>query len=404
MRPHPALISSSQQTGSKRQPSSKIAVFIVAVCGVLLGAALTFGSLFVATDGFHFTVENNQNVISAESGASGITITPPSEDASLAEVVAAKTLPSIVNIDVYASTRGYYDEYGDSSLGDDLMEYGLGSGVVLTADGYILTNYHVVENGAEFMVRFDEQTQLKGTIVGTDPTSDLAILKVDATGLMPIEIGDSSEVSVGEWVMALGSPFGLEKSVSTGIVSALFRSTTMESTTGASFYANMIQTDAAINPGNSGGALVNAQGQLIGINTLISSSTESSAGVGFAIPSNYAMNIANQIMDGKEVEHAFLGVTLNTIDSSNASQYGTTVDAGARIEEVVQGSPASDAGLQSGDIIVGVDGASISSAAEMVIEIRGHFVGDTITVEFVRAGERLSAEVSLGADLDYRNR
>jgi putative serine protease PepD len=387
---------------NERKRSSKLAIFTVALFGVLVGAALSFGILFAATGGFHFTNSTTQGTTTVERGGSNITITPPAEDASLAEVVAVKALPSIVNIDVYTATRGYYDESGAAAEGDGLEEYGLGSGIVLTADGYILTNYHVVEYGDEFLVRFNEQEQYKGTIVGTDPSSDLAVLKVETTGLTPIEIGDSSDVAVGEWVMALGSPFGLEKSVSTGIVSALFRSTTMESATGPSIYANLIQTDAAINPGNSGGALVNAEGKLIGINTLISSSTESSAGVGFAIPSNYAMNIADQIMAGKEVEHAFLGVTLSTIDSSNARSSGSTVTAGARIEEVVAGSPAAAAGLEVGDIIVSVDGSTISSAGELVIKIRGHFVGDTIRVEFMRGAEQLSAEVKLSSDAAVR--
>ncbi|MDR2196625.1 MAG: trypsin-like peptidase domain-containing protein [Coriobacteriales bacterium] len=397
---HPAL---PHQKRPDKKPASRRALFLGPLFGVLVGAALTFALLFFATDGFHFTDGEKQRIVTIEEGSSGITITPLAEDASLAEVVAAKALPSIVNIDVYTATHGSYDDYGDSSSGDSLEEYGLGSGIILSADGYILTNYHVVESGDEFLVNLDQDRQLKGSLVGSDPSSDLAVLKVDATGLIPIETADSSEVRVGEWVMALGSPFGLEKSVSTGIVSALFRSTTMESASGASIYTNMIQTDAAINPGNSGGALVNAEGHLIGVNTLISSSTNSSAGVGFAIPSNYALNIAEQIMSGKEVEHAFLGVTLNTVDSSNADQYDATVDAGAHIEEVVRDSPADKAGLVPGDIIISVDETPVSTAAEVVIEVRGRYVGDVVTIEFMRGSERMSADVKLGADVDFRD-
>jgi putative serine protease PepD len=367
--------------------------------GVLVGAALTFGVLFFTTSGFNPSNSTNPNVIATSSNGD-VTITPRGEDVSLAEVVAAKALPSVVNIDVYASFGGgFYDDYGlGSGDGSELEEYGLGSGVVISEDGYILTNHHVVEGGTEFLVRFDQDNQFKATVVGEDPTSDLAILKVDATGLTPIEIGDSSDVVVGEWVMALGSPFGLEKSVSTGIVSALFRSTTMESTTGVNFYANMIQTDAAINPGNSGGALVNAEGKLIGINTLISSDSGSSAGVGFAIPSNYAMNVAQQIMDGKEVEHAFLGVQLRTVDPGNASSFNSSVDAGAYIGEVVAGSPAAEAGLREGDIITKMDDTPISSAAELVINVRGHLVGDTVTLEVQREGGTETIRVTLGSD------
>jgi putative serine protease PepD len=370
--------------------------------GILVGAALTFGFLFFITEGFHLdaTSTTPQNTLTTTGGT--FTITPPAEDASLAEVVAAKTLPSVVNIDVYTVSQGsLYDDYGsESDNGDNLEEYGLGSGVVISEDGYILTNYHVVEGGSEFLVRFDEEAQYKATLIDGDPTSDLAVLKVDATGLIPIAIGDSSDVQVGEWVMALGSPFGLEKSVSTGIVSALFRSTTMESTSGVTLYANMIQTDAAINPGNSGGALVNSSGELIGINTLISSSTQSSAGVGFAIPSNYALNIAQQMMDGKVVEHAFLGVQLRTVDAGNASSFNSTSTTGAYIGSVVSGSPADKAGLMEGDIITKLNDTKISSAAELVINVRGHLVNEKVTIEFQRDGKTQTAEVTLGSDKD----
>jgi putative serine protease PepD len=386
-----------QAQKQKSQGSSKGMAFIMGMVGVLIGAAMTFGILAAVTSGFAPTITTEAPQATNYTGA-GITVVPPAEDASLAEVVAAKTLPSVVNIDVYTTSRGGY--YGDSR-GDDssaLEEYGLGSGVVISANGYILTNYHVVEGGTEYLVRFSAEEQYKAVVVGEDPSSDLAVLKVEATGLTPIEIADSSTVVVGEWVMALGSPFGLEKSVSTGIVSALFRSTTMQSTAGPNFYANMIQTDAAINPGNSGGALVNDEGKLIGINTLISSDSGSSAGVGFAIPSNYAMNVAQQIMDGKEVEHAFLGVQLETVDVGNASSFNSNVEAGAYIGQVVPGSPADLAGLREGDIVTKLDDTPILSGAELVISVKGHLVGDIITLEIHRDGETRSVDVTLGSD------
>lgn len=368
------------------------------ILGVFIGALITGGILFMLTDGFK---PMTQTASGSGNTPVNITITPPAEDATLAEVVAAKTLPSVVNIDVFTSSSGGL--FGDSTntKGSEYLEqYGLGSGVVISEDGYILTNYHVVEGGTEYLIRFDQSTQYKAVVVGQDPSSDLAVLKVDATGLIPIEIGDSSQVKVGEWVMALGSPFGLEKSVSTGIVSALFRSTTMESTTGMNFYANMIQTDAAINPGNSGGALVNSRGELIGINTLISTSSGASAGVGFAIPSNYAMNVAQQIMDGKEVEHAFLGVQLRSVDAGNAESLNSPVNSGAYIGVVVQGSPAETAGLLVGDIVTKLDDIPISSAAELVISVRGHFVGDKVALEIKRNGKTEIIEVVLGSDKD----
>ena len=205
-----------------------------------------------------------------------------------------KSLPSVVSITAQGETE-------DSG--------GVGSGVILDADGNILTNYHVIEGATALVVRTDDGNSYEAEVVGTDESSDLAVIRLkdakDAT-LTPIEIGDSDGIAVGEWVMAIGSPFGNEQSVSTGIVSALYRSTALQSTSGTSIYANMIQTDAAINPGNSGGALVNAEGELIGINSVIESYSGSSSGVGFAIPVNYAINIANQIIAGETPVHPYL--------------------------------------------------------------------------------------------------
>ncbi|MCL2339821.1 MAG: trypsin-like peptidase domain-containing protein, partial [Actinomycetia bacterium] len=358
-----------------KKPVSRLALFMTSLGGVIVGGVLVFALIFAWTGGFaqqpttssgDITAESLNSTATAQDSNPGpvqiqpttpITITPLSEDATLSEAVAAKCLPSVVNIDVYvksSSANGSSQGWSDSTNDSSLLEYALGSGVVLTEDGYILTNYHVVEAGDEFLVRFDKDTQLRAVLVGFDESSDLAVLKVDATGLTPMEMGDSSALLPGQWVMALGSPFGLDKSVSVGIVSALFRSTTMEGVNALTIYANMIQTDAAINPGNSGGALVNAQGQLIGINTLIMSATDSSAGVGFAIPSNYAWNIAQQIMAGKTVEHAFLGVQMTTVDPSTAASLHTTATAGAYVNQVVNGSPAAQAGIQTGDVIVRV--------------------------------------------------
>ena len=377
--------------------------FSSGLVGTVIGGLLVFALIFQMTNGFQFKGRIGQTTIYAVQSGDRISITPLSEDPTLAEVVAAKTLPSVVNIDVYIRTTTGSSATGnwnrDAANDNALVEYSLGSGVVLTEDGYILTNYHVVEDGDEFMVRFNRDTQLRAVLVGTDSSSDLAVLKVDAVGLIPIDIGDSDKVVVGEWVMALGSPFGLEKTVSVGIVSALFRSTTMESMAEQTIYANMIQTDAAINPGNSGGALVNKRGELIGINTLIMSSTNSSAGVGFAIPINYAYYIAQQIISGKPVEHAFLGVQMTTVDPSNAGSFGAEVSTGAHVDAVISGSPASDSGIRSGDIIVRVGDMPIATASEVMIEIRGHKVGDKVSITVVRDRETKVFEVQLGSDL-----
>jgi putative serine protease PepD len=375
--------------------------FLIGVVGVIVGALLSVGILYIITNGLR--VSNVLPSVTSSGDAATLTITPNlSDDATLAEAVAAKTMPSVVNIDVYAdpTANTLFNDAGPTQDEGNLEQYGLGSGIILTADGYILTNYHVIEDGKQFLVSVDEDQQYEATVVGSDPSSDLAVLKVETSGLTPIEKAQSDEVDIGDWVMALGSPFGLEKSVSTGIVSALYRSTTMQSTTGVTIYANLIQTDAAINPGNSGGALVNAEGKLIGINTLINSSSGTYSGVGFAIPSDYAIQVAEQIMAGKTVEHPFLGVTLQSVTPSNARELGTSETSGVLVASVVSGSAADRAGIQKGDIVVAFDGKAVSTASELIINVRGHLVGDEVTLTVLRGSNTTDLKVTLGSDAE----
>ncbi|MCL2530433.1 MAG: trypsin-like peptidase domain-containing protein [Coriobacteriia bacterium] len=367
------------------------AAFILGFLGVLVGAVISVGALYISTNGFSFsgTVDTSTIVIDS-SGA----------DIDLPVVVAAKVTPSVVNIDVFANPHSFMlDDIFDEIFGDNALEpqrMGLGSGVILTEDGFILTNFHVVDGGEKFLVRLNNE-ELEAVIVGSDPSSDLAVIKVEAHGLTPITIGDSEAVSVGEWVMAVGSPFGLEKSVSVGIISALYRSTAMQSQSGLSIFANLIQTDAAINPGNSGGALVNSQGELIGINTLINTTSGSSAGVGFAVPSNFAYSVAQQIMSGEEVAHPYLGIMLFTVDSSNAQELGVYTQSGAYIESVMPDSPAERAGLQPGDVITSIDNQNISTSAELIIEVRRYEIGQTVSLVVNREGQTHKIEVVLGS-------
>jgi putative serine protease PepD len=218
----------------------------------------------------------------------------------------------------------------------------------------------------------------------------------------PIEIGDSDALVVGDWVMTIGSPFGLDQSVSAGIVSSLSRNQLMTSAAGNTLYANLIQTDAAINPGNSGGALVNSQGQLVGISTLYSSSTESFAGIGFAIPGNYAIEIANKIIAGEQVTHAYIGLSMQTVNAQNAQQYHLSVNQGAYVAEVAKDSPAEAAGLQEGDIVIGLDGEEITSADGMILAVRGHRIGETVEIVFMRGKEQMTAEVTFGDDAELQ--
>ena len=315
-------------------------------------------------------------------------------DATLAEVVAAKCLPSVVFVETYAEAGG------------QTQAMGTGSGVVMTQDGYLITNNHVVDGGSAFEVTI-AGTTYEAELVGTDPSSDVAVLKAkDASGLTPMEIGDSDNLNVGEWVMTLGAPFGLEQSVATGIVSATSRSQIMDASESTqaggsgemTIYPNMIQTDAAINPGNSGGAMVDSDGKLIGINTLITSYSGNYSGVGFAIPANYAVNLANQIIAGETPTHAQLGVSLSTVNDQMAGSFGLASESGAYVAAVSEGSGAAAAGLAEGDIITALDGESVEGASDLMLAVRGKNPGDTVTLTVNRNGQEQEIQVTLGDD------
>ena len=366
--------------------TKKLPVFLSACAGLLVGAILVVAlAMSGVLDLGSSSSDTESSTSSSSSSSSTTTIEIDPEDTTLAEVVAAKALPSVVSITVTCS---------DSTEG-------IGSGVILDTDGNILTNYHVIEDAEEIVVTLDSGDTYEAEVLGSDDSSDLAVVTLVDAGdaeLTPIEIGDSDDINVGEWVMAIGSPFGNEQSVTTGIVSALYRSTALTSTSGTSIYVNMIQTDAAINPGNSGGALVNAEGQLIGINSLIESYSESSAGVGFAIPVNYAMKIADQILAGETPVHPYVGVTLTSVDALSALQNGSTVTEGAEVVAVTDGSPADEAGIEVGDIITMVDDTEITSADSLIIAVRTYDVGDTVTFTLVRDSTEMTVEVTLGSD------
>ena len=358
--------------------------------------------------------ENNANA----SGSTVMTVLVSDESVSLAEAVAEKCLPSVVAIDIYTygSSSSYYGYgygygYGYSPNGSSSRElelYSLGSGVVLTADGYVLTNYHVIE-GYDAIRVTAEGEEYEADLVGSDQSSDLAVIKLklpEGTTLTPMAIGDSDSLKAGQWVMTIGSPFGYEQSVATGIVSAMGRSTVMTDTdysgrtTSTQLYVNLIQTDAAINPGNSGGAMVNAAGELVGINTLITSYSGNYSGVGFAIPVNYAYAIAQQIIAGQTPTHASLGVSLVTLSSSNASRYHTTVSKGVYLTRVYAGTGAEAAGLQEGDVVTAFEGKTIESASDLMLAVRSHNPGDTVSITINRDGTEMVVKATLGTDAD----
>lgn len=379
--------------------------FGIAFAGAALAVVVGLGGFGIWQGVTGSTGGSSTQIGSSESSV----INAAEEDITLPEVVSQKSLPSVAAIDVYTnqSSGGMYGLGSNSgSNTGTLTQSSLGSGVVLSKDGYIVTNYHVIEGADAVKVTVAGQ-QYDADVVGSDPSSDLAVIKAkDVTDLTPMEIGDSDNLIVGEWVMSIGSPFGLEQSVATGIVSATSRSQIMDSATDqfgnstgeSTIYPNMIQTDAAINPGNSGGALVDADGKLIGINTLITSYSGNYSGVGFAIPVNYAVNIAQQIIDGKTPTHAQLGVSLSTVNAQNAQRYGLPVENGAYVAGVNSGSGAANAGLQEGDVITKFDGKAVESASDLMLDVRSKNPGDKVTLEVNRDGKTQQFEVTLGSD------
>lgn len=304
-------------------------------------------------------------------------------DTKTAETVAAKVLPSVVSVKATSDSSG-----------------STGSGVILNTNGDILTNYHVIEGMNTFSITVNDK-EYECTVVGTDPTSDLAVLHADLKGdsVTPIEVGNSDKLAPGSWVMSVGSPFGLDHSVSAGIVSALSRGDMLETEGGeTTIYANLIQVDAAINPGNSGGALVDSNGQLVGICTLFSSDTKSFAGIGFAIPVNYAIDIANQILSGQQVRHAYIGLSMQTVTPRVEKRNDLSVDYGAYVAGLLDDSPAEGAGIKKGDVIISIGGERVISADAAIIAVRSHKIGETVPVEIMRGGDRLTINVTLGSD------
>lgn len=377
--------SQSQQPKRPKKPHPGLRSLLFGLLGGVIGAAAVVAVLVVG--GF---VAMPSSTTSGKTGSTGTTSSSQtvtvnsgdSTDTTLANAVAQKALPSVVSINVTTSD-------GE----------GVGSGVVLDTDGNIVTNYHVIE-GAQSISVSTGDASYDATVVGSDESSDLAVIKIDAgdAALTPIEVGDSSTLQVGDWVMSLGSPFGLEQSVSTGIVSSLYRSTMLQNTSGNTIYTNLIQTDATINPGNSGGALVDDEGKLVGINSLIESYSGSSSGVGFAIPGNYAVEVAQKLIAGQTVTHAYIGGSFQTVTANNARSNSLSVNQGAYVAELADDGPAAQAGIQKGDVITALDDEEITSSDALVLAVRSHSVGDTVTVTLMRGSKQMQVQVTLGSD------
>ena len=354
---------------------------LVALTALLVGTAGGVGGAAV----YSATNDTSSNTPSVTAPLNGNQAAPASAPDGSVQSAAAKVLPSTVKIAV-ATQQGA----------------ATGSGIVISKDGLIVTNNHVVGGagpGATITVMLNDGRTVSATVKGTDPLTDLAVIKADATDLSPATLGSSGKLAVGQGVVAIGSPFGLEATVTSGIVSALNRPVTsgdeeQDSTT----VFPAIQTDAAINPGNSGGALIDLAGQVVGINSAIKTAGGSgqseggNIGLGFAIPIDQAKPIIDELVAKGKATHARLGVTVGDAQTSDG------LTNGARLGEVTSGGAADKAGLQSGDVVTAVDGKAIASGDALVAAVRSHRPGDQVKVNFIRAGKAQTVTATLGSD------
>jgi len=331
--------------------------FMAPLLAALLGAVVGTGATFVALEDDAPSPLPGKVVIEASGGT-----------LESVAAVARAVLPSIVRIDV-----------------DARLETGTGSGVIYREDGYIITNDHVVDDARRITVTLSNGEELDARVVGTAaPQVDIALLKVDRDGLPAATLGSTHELEVGDLAVALGSPFGLQSPVTAGVISALHRNITFDQNTR---FSDALQTDAPINPGNSGGGLANSDGEVVGINTAIVPGAGGNVGVGFAIPIEIARRVADQIIQTGRAQLPFLGISGQNLPD----------DRGARVGDVVSGGPAEGAGLQTGDIIVELDGQTIHSMDELISALIQKEVGQTVRITYERDGNRRTAEARLAA-------
>ncbi len=359
-----------------------------------LGGALTLGT-------YKLFIEKPQ-VIIEKTGTDSLSNLPVNYSKSVVAstentdftVAAEKTLNSVIHVK-NTSVKTIRDPHAQFYFGQgnglkQFSQVGMGSGVIISSDGYIVTNNHVIKNATELEVTLNDKKIYKATIIGADSTNDIALIKIDAKDLPYVTFGDSNSIKVGEWVLAVGNPYNLTSTVTAGIVSAKGRD--LDGNTGVDSF---IQTDAAVNPGNSGGALVNTRGELIGINTAISSQTGSFIGYSFAVPSNIAKKVVEDLMEFGNVQKAILGVRGGELNSEVAKKLAIVETEGFYIYEVTEGSGAQKAGLLENDIIIKLDNVKISTYADLTGFISAKRPNDTVQVTFLRNEKQNTLNVKL---------
>ena len=364
--------------------------------GSLLVGALAMGVVMSLPDGIRSCDADAQDRVGAPANLAA------AQDLSAAfRNVAEMLQPSVVSISIkqtFVRRRGMRNDIGDifgdrRSVERAQRETGMGSGVIVSRDGYILTNNHVVEDAEELDVELNDGRTVAGRIVGTDPETDLAVVKVDANGLVPATFGDSDEIRVGDWVLAIGSPFGLDHTVTAGIISGKNRDQNIIKD--GEGFEDFLQTDAAINPGNSGGALVNLRGELVGINTAILSRSGTSAGIGFAIPVSLAKPVLNSIVNDGVVKRGFLGAQVHDVTPQLSKEFDLPVNAGAMVVSVLEDQPAAKSGLQPGDVVTELDGTPVKSGGQLRNYVASRPPNSVIKMKVNRAGKVLQVAVHL---------
>ena len=283
--------------------------------------------------------------------------------------------------------------FGDEGMGGGRERQGSGSGVIIRPDGYIVTNNHVVSNASKIEVTLNNNKTYEATVIGTDPATDVALIKIDASGLPVVQFADSDKLRLGEWVLAIGSPLGeeLRSTITAGIVSAKGRS--MPNYNGEFKIESFIQTDAAVNPGNSGGALVNKEGELVGINTAIVSTTGSYSGYSFAVPSNIVKKVVSDLIDFGSVKRAMLGITGGTITEELAKKLNLSSPEGVYVSEIVKGAAADKAGIKAEDVILSIDGTKTATMPELQAKVNSYHPGDKASVQVFRGGKTMDVQV-----------
>ena len=373
----------------------KMTVIAVALASAV-GGAYSIGHSQAATD-----PQPAVQTAPAAAPAAALPATPLPDLGAIVE----RNGPAVVNISISGS-RQVNASLGDP--GDPFYEFfrrfrgavphggeapvrGQGSGFIITADGTILTNAHVVEDADEVTVKLTDKREFRAKVMGLDKTSDVAVLKIEATGLPTVRIGNTANTRVGEWVLAIGSPFGFENSASAGIVSAKSRSLPDGS------YVPFLQTDVAVNPGNSGGPLFNLAGEVIGINSQIYSRSGGYQGLSFAIPIEVAMNVERQIVTKGKVQRGRLGISIQEVNQSLADAFGLKKPGGALVNSVEKSSPAAAAGLEPGDVILAANGREITNTGDLPVMIAGMSADETVKLQVWRAGSTREVTVKVGS-------